>query len=237
MPDANYDAALKTGARGFPLLICAWLCAAVMPIDAPAQSTPLRPPIPASTAALQSPGTAVKYAPGLTTLAQLRALPANAMIELRGGQKVKASQFTATADALKQMGNKKARLRRMDFAFTRPTGAAQLKLNAGNLAAARTMAPNTVLELPNGLKLTSAELKKLDALEARTNIRQLLGGNAPAAGGANRYAGQPAIQLKTRADIEKLKGKPDGTIIEAPDGTRSTLGELKAALAEKYKKR
>ncbi|MEO8384471.1 MAG: hypothetical protein ABI583_04465 [Betaproteobacteria bacterium] len=180
--------------------------------------------------------TAIKFAPGLMTLSQLRALPANTMIELRSGQKVKASQFTATADALKDLGTKKASLKRMDFVFTRPTAVAKLKLNAGNLAAARAMAPNTVLELPNGIKLTSAELKKLDALEARTNIRQLLGGNAPSAAGANRYAGQPAIQLRTKADVEKLKGKPDNTVIEAPDGTRSTLGELKAALAEKYKR-
>ena len=243
------------------------LCAALMSSTAWAQSTPLRPPIPATTATTsttpatapaatsvvpatavtkpsatlatttQSLGATIKFAPGLTTLAQLRTLPPNTMIELSNGQKVKAGQFTRTTDALTGLAAKKAKLKRMDFVFTRPTGVAQLKLNASNLSAARSMAPNTVLELPNGLKLTTAELKKLDALDARTKIRQMLGGNAPAAGGASRYAGMPAIQLKTKADIEKLKGKPDSTIVEAPDGTRSTLAELKAALAEKFKAR
>ena len=243
------------------------LCAALMSSTALAQTAPLRPPIPATTATtattpatapaatsavpanaitkpsasiastMQAPGATIKFAPGLTTLAQLRTLPPNTMIELSNGQKVKAGQFTRTTDALTGLAAKKANLKRMDFVFTRPTAVAQLKLNASNLSAARSMAPNTVLELPNGLKLTTAELKKLDVLDSRTNIRQMLGGNAPAAGGASRYAGMPAIQLKTKADIEKLKGKPDSTIVEAPDGTRSTLAELKAALAEKFKAR
>jgi hypothetical protein len=96
-----------------------------------------------------------------------------------------------------------------------------------------------VLELPNGTKLTNGELKQLETLEARTNIRQLMGSgisiaaNAPNSAAA-KYAGLPAIKLRTQADIAQLKGKPDSTIVEAPDGTRSTLGELKAALAAKF---
>lgn len=264
MSDAIIRATKGLTHRALPVFSSAVLCAALISSNSWAQSTPLRPPIPATTSTtpatvapatsavpattlakpsapvattIQAPGATIKFTPGLTTLAQLRALPPNTMIELSNGQKVKAVQFTRTTDALTGLATKKANLKRMDFVFTRQTAVAQLKLNASNLTTARSMAPNTVLELPNGLKLTTAELKKLDALEARTNIRQMLGGNAPAAGGANRYAGLPAIQLKTKADIERLKGKPDSTIVEAPDGTRSTLAELKAALAEKYKKR
>ena len=224
---------------------------------APSAATPataLRPPSPAiapaaaaapaakSAATAASATTApialstdnMKFVPGKISLAQVRALPQGAMIELNNGRKVKASQFVATADALKGLSGKPAKLKRMDFTFTRPVAVAQLKLNSTNLATARAMAPNTVLELPNGLKMTSAELKQLDTLEARTNIRQMLIAQAGPAAAANKYAGRPAIKLRTKADIEQLKGKPDGTIVEAPDGSRSTLGELKAALAEKF---
>lgn len=221
---------------------------------APSAATPataLRPPSPAiapaavAAPAAKSAATAttapialstdtMKFVPGKISLAQVRALPAGAMIELNNGRKVKASQFVATADALKGLSGKPAKLKRMDFTFTRPVAVAQLKLNSTNRATARAMAPNTVLELPNGLKMTSAELKQLDTLEARTNIRQMLIAQAGPAAAANKYAGRPAIKLRTKADIEQLKGKPDSTIVEAPDGSRSTLGELKAALAEKF---
>ncbi len=219
-----------------------------------AQGVPLKPPVtlqppssslqapvatPAPTSqsspALSTNAGAVKFVPGKISLAQMRTLPAGSMIELSNGRKVKATQFVATAEALKGLSGKPAKLKRMDFTFTRPVAVAQLKLNATNLATARAMAPNTVLELPNGLKMTTGELKQLDALEARTNIRQMLVAQAGAgASAANKYAGRPAIKLRTKADIEQLKGKPDSTIVEAPDGSRSTLGELKAALAEKF---
>jgi hypothetical protein len=219
-----------------------------------AQGVPLKPPVtlqppsailqaPAATTAptseaapaLTTTAGVIKFVPGKISLAQMRALPTGSMIELNNGRKIKATQFVATADALKGLSGKPAKLKRMDFTFTRPVAVAQLKLNASNLAAARAMAPNTVLELPNGLKMTTGELKQLDTLEARTNIRQMLGAQAGAgAAAANKYAGRPAIKLRTKADIEQLKGKPDSTIVEAPDGSRSTLGELKAALAEKF---
>jgi hypothetical protein len=188
---------------------------------------------PAEAASLNT--AAIKLTPGKIALSQLRALPAGAMVELSNGRKVKASHFVATADALKGLSGKPAKLKRMDFTFTRPVAVAQLKVNSTNVAAARAMAPNTVLELPNGLKMTTGELKQLDTLEARTNIRQMLITQAgTGASAANKYAGRPAIKLRTKADIEQLKGKPDSTIVEAPDGSRSTLGELKAALAEKF---
>jgi hypothetical protein len=204
--------------------------------------TSLAAPKPAATATGASPASApiainsasaIKFSPGMT-IAQIRNLQPGAMIELNNGRKVKATQFVATADALKGLSGKPAKLRRMDFTFTRPVAVAQLKLNSTNLAAARAMPSNTVLELSNGLKLTTGELKQLDTLESRTNIRQMLIAQAGAGASANQYAGRPAIKLRTKADIEQLKGKPDSTIVEAPDGSRSTLGELKAALAEKF---
>lgn len=219
------------------------------------QNTPLRPPASAPATGLTAPkpattsaptqaaapvavnAQAIKFTPSAAAVGQLRSLPANALVELSNGRKVEAQRVVAMADALKGLSGKKATLKRMDFAFTRPTGPAQVKLTSGNLASARAMAPGIVLELPSGLKLTSGELKKLEALEARTNIRQMLGGQAPSVGikgTANTYAGQSAIKIKSKADIAQLKGKPDSTIVEAPDGSRATLGELKAAIVDKF---
>jgi len=205
------------------------------PSAAPSAPAAALTPLAQSATALAANAGIIKFEPGKISLVQLRALPPDALIELNNGRKIKAAHFVATADALKGLSAKTVKLKRMDFTFTRPISVAQVKLNATNLALARSMAPNTVLELPNGLKMTTGELKQLDTLEARTNIRQMLiaqlgtGAAAP-----SKYAGRPAIKLRSKADIEQLKGKPDSTIVEAPDGSRATLGEMKAALAEKF---
>ena len=264
MPDLHHYTPLLTIARGQfrPGLMCIALLSVLsgaLPL-AHAQSSqnpPLRPPTSSpATGGLAAPkpsaisapvqatapvavnAQAIKFTPSAAAITQLRNLPANALVELSNGRKVEARRVVAMADALKGLSAKKANLKRMDFTFTRPTGPAQVKLTSANLASARTMAPGTVLELPNGLKLTNSELKKLEALETRTNIRQMLGGQAPSAGAtgsaANKYAGQPALKIKSKADIAQLKGKPDSTIVEAPDGSRTTLGELKAAIVDKF---
>ena len=246
-----------------PRLLCLALLAALsgalpMAHAQSSQNTPLRPPASAPATGLAAPkpsgisaptqatapvavnAEAIKFTPSAAAIAQLRTLPPNALVELSNGRKVEARRVVAMSDALKGLSSKKATLKRMDFAFTRPTGPAQVKLTSANLASARNMATGTVLELPNGLKLTTGELKKLEALEARTNIRQMLGGQALSAGNvgnagaANKYAGQPAIKIKSKADIAQLKGKPDSTVVEAPDGSRATLGELKAAIVDKF---
>ncbi len=228
-----------------------------------AQSTPLRPPTPlappqqpaapvtaakpsgamvaanTTTSGLNTGVVALKFVPNIATMAKIRALPADAIIETSSGRKVLARNFVATMDGLKGLGAKQAKLKRMDFKFSKPTSAATVRVNANNFSTLRAMPNNAVLELPNGLKLTNGEMKQLETLEARTNIAQLMGANVSLATSlANnpgaKYAGMPAIKLKTPADIAQLKGKPDSTIVEAPDGTRSTLGELKAALAAKF---
>jgi hypothetical protein len=221
--------------------------------SATAQSTPLKPPTPLAapktgtpavaintpTANLNTSLVALKIVPNVALMAKIRALPPDAVVETSSGRKVTAAHFVATMDGLKGLSAKQAKLKPMAFNFSRPTAAAAVKINANTFASVRAMPHNTVLELPSGVKLTNGELKQLETLEARTNIRQLMGSSVSIAASvpnnaAAKYAGLPAIKLRTQADIAQLKGKPDSTIVEAPDGTRSTLGELKAALAAKF---
>jgi hypothetical protein len=192
-----------------------------------AQSSPL----PVNPAAL----TAIKISPQ-TTIAQLRSQP-QVKVTLASGRVVSASSITTLTDALKGMQVKAGSLQRMDLKFSKPTGATQLRLHPSNLAAARLMPATTVLELPNGLKLTSGELKKLDAFEARLkpNVRQLLGGQlSTGIANSSRFAGQAPIVVKTKADIAQLKGKPDSTVVQGPDGSLATLGDLKQEVNKRF---
>jgi hypothetical protein len=177
----------------------------------------------------------IKLSPQVS-IGQLRSQP-TAKVQLSSGRIVSARSVIAVTDALKDMQAKRGKLQNVDLKFSRPTGQAQVTLNPSNLAVVRTMAPTTVLALPNGLKMTAAELKKIDAFEARLSpkVKQLLGGSLTAGNStANRYAGKPVIDIRTEADVAKLKNLPDSTVIRAANGSMSTLGDLKAELIKKY---
>jgi hypothetical protein len=167
----------------------------------------------------------IKLSPQVS-IGQLRSQP-TAKVQLSSGRIVSARSVIAVTDALKDMQAKRGKLQNVDLKFSNPS----------NLAVVRTMAPTTVLALPNGLKMTAAELKKIDAFEARLSpkVKQLLGGSLTAGNStANRYAGKPVIDIRTEADVAKLKNLPDSTVIRAANGSMSTLGDLKAELIKKY---
>lgn len=178
---------------------------------------------------------ALQMGPGVT-LAQVRALPANAMVQTRSGRQVNAGQLQATAQALQGLSAKRSRLRRFDLTLTRPAGAPQVNLtSAAQLPQIRSMAPGTVVQLRDGSKVTVADIGRLEDFAARTNFRARLAssGRSGSAGSSAQPAGN-AVKIASAADAAKLKGMPDSTVVEGPNGVRSTLGDLKAALTKTY---
>ena len=82
--------------------------------------------------------------------------------------------------------------------------------------------PDTdVVQLPNGMKLTVGDMKKLAELSPALKGRAML----PQARGDLNGA---AIRVTSSADLSKLRNAPDTTILENPNGVRVTLGELRA---------
>ena len=182
-----------------------------------------------------SPTTGLSLSPSVVrldsgvSLAKIRQLPPDTLLQTKGGRQVRVDQFVKLTDALGSLKGKQASTQRMDMKFSRPTAVATVQIKPGaDLKAIAQMPPGTVLELQrrNGspVKLTVADLKRLAAFEQRRSGRNLLASRSAAPSRSG-----PAITINSTSDLKLLKGKPDSTVLESPDHKRITLGELKAA--------
>ena len=176
-----------------------------------------------------SPGQTVVRLDTGVTLAKIRQLPPDTLLQTKGGRQVRVDQFVKLTDALGSLKGKQASTQRTDMKFSRPTAVATVQIKPGaDLKAIAQMPPGTVLELQrrNGspVKLTVADLKRLAAFEQRRSGRNLLASRSAAPSRSG-----PAITINSTSDLKLLKGKPDSTVLESPDHKRNTLGELKAA--------
>jgi hypothetical protein len=90
------------------------------------------------------------------------------------------------------------------------------------LAAALSRPDSDTLELPSGRRLTVAQLEFL-----KPQIEKQLG--RPLAAGA---ATRSAVKVDRGTDWRRILRMPDDTLLEAPDGTRVTVADLKRALRD-----
>lgn len=170
-----------------------------------------------------------------TTLQQLRAMPPTTIVQMPSGRTVKARSVLTLTDALRAARTSTANRRAVDLKMSRTSAPVQVQVRSGAaLAAARSMPGSTVIGLPNGMKLTVDDVKKLEDFDSRAKFRQMVGGRALSDPAHARFTGKPVVDLRTRADVEQLRGKGDDTIVRTADGSVTTLGDLKAALKAKF---
>jgi hypothetical protein len=104
--------------------------------------------------------------------------------------------------------------------------------DATSLSAALSRSNGDTVELPNGARLTVADLRKLGALAQRERGRNPLDMAAPVSAAA-RASSAPPIIVRNKQDLMALKGRPDNTVVQAPNGARITLGDIRAAARAK----
>ena len=160
-----------------------------------------------------------------TTLNQIRALPDAAEVRTPGGRVVTAGRYKMLADAMlriKKAG--KAPQARAEFMLSKTQGAAKVQLKEGvDLASLAKRPDSDVLQMPDGNKITVGDLKKLSVLQQRLGGQPLTSIKAA----ARPSLTGSAIKITSPADIKKLQGKPDSTVLENSTGRRITLGELR----------
>jgi hypothetical protein len=159
-------------------------------------------------------------------------MPANALtalsdadrVELPDGHQVRMGDVRRFKEAARKMRARKgaplpAGLRLKPA----PTGT-PLK-NASDLAAALQRPDTDTVILPSGRKVTVGMIRLLQPqVEKRA-------GRPIAAGAKRRDVSGPAIKVGAKTDWKDVLRRPDATVLEAPDGTRITVGELKKTLA------
>lgn len=166
-----------------------------------------------------------------TNLTQLRSLNPTAVIETPSGKRVRAGDFLRLTDALKSNTLNKP-LTRHDMTMARPTGAAQIKIGpTTNLRNLATQQPNATVELPGGIKMRAGDLTKLDEFSKRRLGKSIF--DQPVRPHANAVN---VTKLTKKGDLAALKGRPDDTVVEIPNGARATLGELRALAAANRKR-
>lgn len=214
---------------------------------ATAQSTPLRPPTPLAAptpAAAKLPITSVitDASPMTkvngqwaiqknTTMNQIRSLRDDDVVRFASGR-------TATAKSVKGMAVAITKIReagltstpKANYQFSRLQGNPQLQLRKGTDLAEVAKRPDLdVLQLPDGRKLTVADLKKLSALNKQLNGKSFFEMQTRP---VNPIRVGSAQKIASPADVQKLENKPDSTLLESPSGKRITLGELRVYAKE-----
>jgi hypothetical protein len=172
--------------------------------------------------AVATPGI-VKFSPNLSAAA-LAKRPDTDLVELSDGRRIRLGDVRRlTAAAKKMRAAKKDRLPAALRAKPAPTGT-PLR-NAEDLAAALKRADNETVVLPSGRRTTVGMIRLV-----QPQLEKRLG--RPLAGTAMRpNLSGPAVRVTAGSDWKDLLQRPDGTVLEAPNGTRITVGELKESFA------
>ncbi len=185
----------------------------------------------AQTNAAQNTGKAISEKPSelfemtkKTKLNDIRSLPDQTMVRTSSGRMVRAANFKALADAIKSARSASGTSKVRNISFSKTQSAPQLQIvNGTNLNAIKNRNSSDVMQLPNGLKMTVADFKKLDEI-AKIQTGKSLTERQPSVPSTSG----PTIKIKSAKDVQALASKPDSTVLEGPLGKRITLGELRA---------
>jgi hypothetical protein len=165
----------------------------------------------------QQPGI-LKHTPSMR-LTDLAGRPDTDVVEFSGGRRMSVGalrRLAAAAQKLRAPGTY-----RMPAALrTRPAAAGTRVDTPADLTAALKGADNETVRLPSGRLATVGEIRFVLPKVPGRLARPSLSG--------------PAIKVSKNTTADAWKGilqQPDATVLESPNGTRMTVGELKQALA------
>jgi len=189
----------------------------VMGVSSPAVAEQVQP------AAASNPGI-VKFSPNMPASA-LAKRPDTDLVELSNGRRIRLGdvrRLKAAAGRIRAAvpGSK------LPKAFRAKPAATGTQLSrAADLSAALQRADNETVVLPSGRRTTVGMIRLLQPEVEKRLGRPLSAGAKPA------DLSRSAIKVDAKADWKTILQKPDETVLEAPNGARITVRELKQALA------
>jgi hypothetical protein len=188
----------------------------------------LAAPAAAQTAALKAPvGVApnvAKLSPALSSSAIL-SRPDTDLVEMPDGRRMRVGDLRRLSVHAQKLQARAGALRSPALT-ARPAASGARVASAADLAAALKRAGGETVVLPSGRRATVGQLRFVQPYVEKKTGRSL----TAAATQRPNLAG-PAIKVTKQSDFKDVLQRPDPTILEAPDGTRITVGELKQSLA------
>lgn len=165
----------------------------------------------------------VKFKRNMSTNA-LAGRPDTDVLELSDGSRVRLGDLRRLTAAARKM--RTARRGSLPAALTAKPAATGTPLkNSADLASALKRPDTDTVVLPSGRRVTVGMIRLVQSQTEKRLGRPL---GAPA--GRPNLSGQ-AVKVTAKSDWKDLLQRPDGTVLEAPNGTRITVGELKQSLA------
>jgi len=173
--------------------------------------------------AVVNPGI-VKYSPSLSA-SSLAKRPDTDLVELSNGSRIRLGDVRRLR-GIAQNIRATAPGSRLPKAFrARPASTGTKLTRAADLTAALKLPDSATVVLPSGRRATVGMIRLLQPeVEARLG-RPLSAGPVPVS------LSGPVVKVDAKTDWKTILTKPDGTVLEAPDGKRITVGELKQVLA------
>jgi hypothetical protein len=166
----------------------------------------------------------VKFSPNMPASA-LASRPNSDLIELSDGRRLRLGDVRRLTATLQKM--RSTPIKPLPAALrARPALSGTPINNSVDLADALKRPDQETLQLASGRRLTVGQLKLLQPQIEKELGRSLV----DARRGPSRSG--PAIKVGAKADWKSLLARPDSTVLEAPDGARITVGEIKQALRE-----
>ncbi len=169
----------------------------------------------------------IKYTPNLS-VATLADRPSTDLVELSDGRRVPLGDVRRLAAAVQN-----ARAARgphvLPALAARPAATGTPVSNASDLAAALKRGDQETVVLPSGRRATVAQLRVAKELADRQAGRSV----ARPVQRANLSG--PAVKVTAQTDFKTLLNQPDSTVLESPQGTRVTVGEIKQYFARRGK--
>jgi hypothetical protein len=208
---------LRSGHSQVAALLVAGTLAAMAP-QAGAQG-------PAMKAPSASPAHVVKFGPGLESGAIL-ARPDTDFVEMPDGRRIRVGDIRRLSGHAQRMQAASGRQAPAALAAT-PAATGTRVNDAADLAAALKRSPGETVTLPSGRRATVAQIKLVQPFVEKRTGRPLT-----AATSQRPNLAGPAVKVTAQSDVKGILQRPDGTVLEAPDGTRITVGELKQAFAK-----
>lgn len=154
------------------------------------------------------------------------ARPDTDIVILPSGKRMKVGDIRKLTQQAKRMRTAVPGSKLSAALKTKPAESGGRKVsNAQELAKALQRPDSETVVLPSGRRATVGQIKFVQKF-----VEQKTGRSMTRVAKQRNLTG-PAIKINKSTDWKKILQQPDKTILEAPDGKRITVGELKQALA------
>ncbi len=157
----------------------------------------------------------------------LTSRPSTDLVELSNGRRVALGDIRRLSLVAQKLRTPAVALPVPAPFRVQPAASGKLLRTAADLSQALKGADSETVELPSGRRVTVGQIRFV-----QPEVEKALGHPLASLSQRPNLSG-PAFKIAEVSNWKEFLQKPDSTILESPNGTRITLGELKTSFAQR----